>query len=396
MDLSSRDLIQMSGLLRLPASYPEYTRISPRSGVPLSRFVEFRTPTSLLPSAPLNQLNNQLLNFFVSINEPLFFSDYPIPDPEGILLHALRPILPEPPVTYTGIVFDDGSRVTVTRADGGAPNRLTGTYKSDGLAYNLALTVTKITDTTSVPDYPISWVLSKAVLSVGNEPQFTLTVSFSPATLLTTIFFSQDKIASSIAVDVSAVVGNSGTAKLTRVITYYGHSVSSETVDMPTASDASPLLLAISPLHNFAFQISPFAPALDYIVGPLISQPQPNLPLAALGSLDVGPGESEAAYVNRASTLAGPSVAALLNLLTVSYIPGFTNLAQWLGWAIRDLGMANLRAALSADYVTYEQWRAKQGAGGGGQSPLRTVMSNSSDGVAQQAIDEMFKKLGEH
>jgi hypothetical protein len=98
----SNDDLQILGTLAPAASYPEYTRMTTPSSKP-DLYVEFLTASITTPNPPLPAGLNSL---YVSVNTPLYFSDYPTPA-AGILPtnggSARGPFLPGNPQVHPSV-----------------------------------------------------------------------------------------------------------------------------------------------------------------------------------------------------------------------------------------------------------------------------------------------------
>jgi hypothetical protein len=387
----SNDNLEILGTLA-PASYPEYTRMT----TPLSEpnlYVEFLTASITTPTPPLPP---GLKDLFVSVNTPLYFSDYTTPAP-GILLNpggvARGRFLPgNPQVTPTGLELYDGSPMSVQKEKGVGPiSGLSGTAK-DGTLFTLSLSASNAELPGRVANIQASWVFCRADLSVGGQPQFSMSMGLSPQDLLATLSLYHQNINSAIGVDLAPATGDSPYANLTRAITYHTKTVSTVMVKAPDGSDP-PVQIATSPLHQFASMTDLMSSALATVLGQVAGDAGSD-PLTTLGSLDINYPETQASYLSRGMALTGSACAGLALLLSGSPIPGFSDLAQWIGWSMGSLAAPNLNAALTKSYTNFEAWRLKQGAGanhGGWRSIL-----GSPGGLAQQAIDKVFDKASEH
>lgn len=392
MSFASDDL-EILGNLAPTASYPVYTRMTAPTSLP-ARYVEFLTASIKTPTPPLPPNLNSL---YVSINTPLYFSDYPTPAPAGPLNlaggFAKGPvILNQSQVTPTGLELYDGTLMTVEKEKGlGPPCGLSGTAK-DGTTFSLSLSASNAEVPSRGANTQASWVFCRANLSVGGKPQFSMSMGFSPEDLLATLSLSQGNISSSIGLDLGPATGAGGYAKVTRAVTYYGKTVSTVTVNMPDGSNA-PVQIATSPLHQFVSMTDLMSAPLATVLGEVAGQVQTD-PLTSLGSLDVQFPETQNSYVNRGMALTGPACARLGLLLSGSPIPGFADLAQWLGWAMASLGGPYLKTALTKSYTDFEAWRLKQGTGFK-PGKWRTILGGGG-GPAGEAVDKVFDLAWQH
>jgi hypothetical protein len=382
----SNDNLEILGTLASAASYPEYTRMT----TPLSKpnlYVEFLTASIATPTPPLRP---GLQDLFVSVNTPLYFSDYTTPA-TGILPangSARGRFLPgNPQVTPTGLELYDGSPMIVQKEKGRGPIcGLSGTAK-DGTSFTLSLSPYNAELPGRVAETQASWVFCRADLSVGGLPQFSMSMGLSPQDLLATISLRHENINSAIGVDLAPATGDSPSANLTRAITYYKQTVSTVTVKTQDGSDP-PVQIATSPLHQFASMTDLMSSALATVLGQVAGNTGSD-PLTALGSLDINYPETQAAFVSRGMALTGGACAGLALLLSGSPIPGFSDLAQWIGWSMGSLAAPNLNAALTKSYTDFEASRLKQGvaANHGG---WRSILGSQGGLASKEAIDKVL------
>lgn len=384
----SNDNLLILGDLAPTASYPIYTRMTTPLSLP-AHYVEFLTTSIQSPKPPLAP---HLSSLYVSINTPLYFSEYPTPAPLDPAKFASMPIAirqNQPSTNPTGLELYDGTPMTVEKETGtGSPCGLSATAK-DGTAFSLSLSASS-GQATGRGGGLAPWVFCRAALSVGGAPQFSMSMGLSPEDLLTTFSLTHDNITSAIGVDLAPATGVGGYAKVTRAITYYGETVSKVLVNMPDGS-ISPLAIATSPLHQFVSMTDLMSAPLATVLSEVAGQTQTD-PLTALGSLDVQFQETQSTYVNRGMALTGPACARLGLLFSGVPIPGFADLAQWLGWSMASIGAPYLRAVLTQTYTDFEAWRAKQGVGLK-PDPYRSILSGD---VAQSVTDAVFDQAWKH
>ncbi|WP_139350213.1 hypothetical protein [Rhodanobacter sp. C03] len=378
------------------ASYPEYTRMTTPLSLP-ARYVEFLTTAITTPPPAVPSLTN---NLYVRLYTPLYFSDYaPPPAPVGspnfnVGKIAQVPLLNNPQVTPAGLELYDGSPVTVEKVKGIGPiSGFSGTAK-DGTLFQLSLTPSnaelpgRVAGRAANPN--TTWVFCRADLSMGGKPQFSMSMGFSPEDLLVTLSMYHENVSSSIGLDLAPATGPGGYAKVTRAVTYYGQTVSTVTVNMQDGAIA-PVQIATSPLHQFVSTTDLMSSALASVLGEVAGQTQTD-PLTALGSLDVQYPETQISYVNRGMALTGPACARLALLLSGSPMPGFPDLAQWIGWSMASLGGPYVRDALTATYTDFEAWRAKQGVG----TKYPPYRSPLNDGIGKDIVDAVFDLAWKH
>jgi hypothetical protein len=389
----SNDNLPLLGNIAPAATSATYTRMITPKSLP-SRFVEFLTSSVTSPAPPLPA---SLQSLYVSINTPLYFSDNPAPVPTGGLIASVGNLAKEvtfrrePTAAPVGLELYDGSPVAVAKQNGSGPiTGLTATAK-DGTAFNLAFNASNALVSGRGGNPQTTWIFIKAELSVGGESQFVMSLGYSPEDLLASLSISHQNIVSSVSVDLAPATGAGGYAKATRSITYYGETVSSTAVNV-TDGAPPPVQLATSPLHQFISMIDLMPVAVATVLGQVAGQSQSN-PLTSLGSIDIQSPETQEAYVNRGMALTAPACAQLGVVLIGSSIPGLASLAQLLGWSMGTLGAPYMKAALTNSYTNFQAWAAKQGVGSkvGG---WRTFLDK--DGLAQQAIDQIFDKTSEH
>jgi hypothetical protein len=385
------DNLQILGNLAPTFSSSGYTRMTTPFSFP-ARYVEFLTASITTPKLPLPASLN---NLYISFNAPLYFSDYPAPPVEGSpnlgAIDKVPVFLNNAQATPSGLELYDGSPVTMERGRGVGPiSGLVGTAR-DGTLFQLSLTASSA-DLPGRSAAMVAWVFCRADMSVGGLPQFSMSMGLSPEGLLATLSLSHGNIRSSIGLDLAPATGPGGYGKVTRAVTYYGQTVSTVTVDMQVGAIA-PMQIATSPLHQFVSMTDLMSSALATVLGDVAGQTQTD-PLTALGSLDVQSTEPQTEYVNRGLALTGPACARLALLLSGSPIPGFQDLAQWVGWSMASLGESCLNTALTSAYVDYEAWRARQGVGTK-YPPYRSVLGDGGD-LGSQITDRVFELAWEH